>query len=214
MRRRRFFNTKCASSQKKTKLLKGDPFMDLISSNRSNCWKCCWNFREMLDQMELLSRKPQIMSKSSKCFSMDQILNFKNPFLYFYAILGLAGWTVTFFNLISRLSENSHLSPTCPDSVKVLNLYEWNFSFDLHVFVSEDELNYARESELVWRKPGLTYGDLRSIFNFRTNLSVSEVGSASPMVISFDKWILFETKPKSFLFSTPETMAASICTSV
>ena len=123
----------------------------------------------------------------------ERILNFQIPFFLFYILLGLAGWVVTVFIFKTKHSEDSYVSPWCPELPKYgtdprRNLYRCNFLFDLHAFVSENETSFAQESELVWRKSKLTYGDLRCAFRFSTNLSISEVSSMSPLVLFFDKW--------------------------
>ena len=146
----------------------------------------------MIDQTELLSRevpaepgtlpnKGQVQQKEfGKHPNKEQIWNFKEDFISFYSQIGGYSWTITLFYLIcgSVSCFNEHLSPTCPCACKnnPITIYYPNFSFDLHAFVSENETNYAQESELIWRKPELTYGDLQSVFSFSTNLSVSEVG--------------------------------------
>ena len=64
-----------------------------------------------------------------------------------------------------------------PDSCVVFrNLYNSGFSFDFHVYLSENETNFDPESRLVWTKKGLTYGDVQLVHSFSTNVSISEVG--------------------------------------
>ena len=69
-----------------------------------------------------------------------------------------------------------------------MNIYELNFSFDLHVFISENETNFDHDSELIWKKFKLTYGDLQSAFNFNTNISISEVSQVSQVAAFFGEF--------------------------
>ena len=98
-----------------------------------------------------------------------------------HLLISVFCWFVIFMSLISRsdMGGFKRLSTTSPEynvtniGGRFPNIYEQNFSFDLHVFISENETNLARESELVWKKSKLTYGDLQSVFN--KNVSISEV---------------------------------------
>lgn len=142
--------------------------------------------------------------------SQEQKLNFEEFFYVFNNFLGLISWFITFW----YFSHNgSNVSPSCPDLMikGEKYLYEQNFSFDLHAYISENETNFARAGGMVWSN--LTYGN-QSAFTSSTKVPISGVSLMSPLVIFFYNWILFETKPKCFLFSTPKTKAASTCTSV
>lgn len=118
-------------------------------------------------------------------------------FFSLYLLLGLAGFMATFSNAISKHPSKPNLSPTCsydPHNIRseVKNIYEQNFLFDLHAFISENETNFDHDGELIWKKSKLIYGDLESAFNFNTNISISEVSRVSPVdLIGFDRWILF-----------------------
>ena len=149
----------------------------------------CW---EMIDQMELLPgevpAEPEALKnqgrnkrkKLRKHFSKEDskdFKSFKEDFSDFYFLIGLFSWLFTLFYYIINREDSclTHLSLSCQNP-GLKNLYERNFLFDLHAFVSENETNFAQESELIWRKTELSYGDLQSVFSFSTNLSISEVG--------------------------------------
>ena len=68
------------------------------------------------------------------------------------------------------------LPASCPNSPsQSRSLYGENFSFDLHALLRENETDLGQESELLWTKRGLTYGDLQSVHRFTANVSISEV---------------------------------------
>ena len=68
------------------------------------------------------------------------------------------------------------LPASCPHlPFQVRSLYGENFSFDLHALLRENETGLDQESEILWTKRGLTYGDLQSVYRFTTNISISEV---------------------------------------
>lgn len=58
---------------------------------------------------------------------------------------------------------------------KFKNLYDVNFLFDFYAFLGPE--NIDRQSQLIWSKQDLAYGDLSSTFSFSTNVPVSQVGS-------------------------------------
>lgn len=163
--------------------------------------------------MELLSGDvpagPGTLTNSNQArqseFSKEKSQSFKYSFITFYYLLGLIGFMITVLNLLYRFPIGAHLSPVCPGLKNLKNLYEQNFSFDLHVFISENETNLVQKSELVWKKAELAYGDLGKVYGFSTNLSISEV---STVEIFFDKWnpprgssLESKTKTKPLLFS-------------
>ena len=136
---------------------------------------------------------------------MEQIDSFKIFFFSYNYLPGLIGWIITLAYVLFMYGRPPNLSPICPNTALTKFMYGPNFLFDLHAFVSENETNFD-QSELIWRKSKLTYGDLASAFSFETNVSISEVSLGAVLRM------LFETK--SFIFRTPETRAASICTPV
>ena len=146
--------------------------------------------------------------KISKRPCKEQIQNFKSFFSCFYFLFAFIAWATTVTRLLFVFPIFSHLSPTCPNSSSNLkSLYDQNFSFDLHAFLSENETSFDRKGELIWRKPELVYGDLQSAFTHNTNVLISEVG---PVAFLFES----KTNPKASLFSAPEIMEASTCTFV
>ena len=121
-------------------------------------------------------------SRISKRTGKKQIKNFKKRFFWFYYLLGMTGWmfTLAFVLHCYVIPPPSHISRNCPDPKKDRkDIYDENFSFDLHAFVSENETNFDDKSELIWRKSKLAYGDFQSTFNFNTNVSISEVSLVS-----------------------------------
>ena len=86
----------------------------------------------------------------------NQIEYLFNAFLFlFNFVLGVIGWAIVlgYVLFMSRPSAGSYISPACSSSVFTKNMYNQNFSFDLHVFVSGNETNFAEGSELIWRMP-------------------------------------------------------------
>ena len=120
-------------------------------------------------------------------------------YLFFlYIFISIFGWARILSNLTSRFPQfNQYVSPNCPDPQKIgnehlKNIYEQNFSFDLHVFISENETNFNHDGELIWKKSKLVYGDLQSAsVGLNTNVSISEVSQVRQVVAFFDRWILF-----------------------
>lgn len=103
-----------------------------------------------------------------------EIRVFKTTFSLFNSFV----FAVSLAIILSYLRDRSlDLPKSCPNEDKNLrNLYDLEFSFDLHVFLSESEENLNPESRLIWSKQNLIYGDVQSSFSFSTNISVSEVG--------------------------------------
>lgn len=55
-----------------------------------------------------------------------------------------------------------------------LNLYVDRFRFDLHVYVSADEMA-PHQSELIWIEQNLTYSLMSPILKFNSNITIPEV---------------------------------------
>ena len=91
----------------------------------------------------------------------------------------MIGWVVMVFYWLSSCFTGPRIPKTCATK-DLRNIYDQNFSFDFHAFVSENEAEFNSDSELIWRMPNLTYGDLQSTFGLNVNVSISEVG---PMTI-------------------------------
>ena len=123
------------------------------------------------------SQIPDQQRKISKGPSEEKILKFKKAFFRFHLLIGFTGWAIVILYFLSPFFTGSFLPPTCPNLSRDLkNLYEQKFSFDLHAFISENETNFDSKSELIWRMPKLTYGDLQSTFSLNLNVSISEMG--------------------------------------
>ena len=149
----------------------------------------------MLDQIEplpddapsgpgtLTNQAKVKQSQNTKRPSKEQKLNFKTFFFAFNYILGSISWSITLFYFNYT---GSNVSSACPHRMNYGEkyLYEQNFSFDLHAFINDDETN------LIWNKSKLTYGDLQSTFRFNTKVPISEVSSMSPVVLLFDNYPL------------------------
>ena len=107
----------------------------------------------------------------------DEIETFKYKFVLFYLISSIISFLVITFNL--RGNSSMKFPRPCPESTvkydPLKNLYDVKFKFDLRVCLSESEENLYRENQLIWTQRNLAYGDVRSRFSFRTNVSVSEV---------------------------------------
>ena len=133
-------------------------------------------------------------SEHRKLFSDEQTNDFTKSFLFFNKGFGGIGWSITvIYVLYTSFANPAHFSPTCPSSQfppgKQTHMYEQNFLFDLHAFVSENETKFDRERELVWSRRILTYGDLQSAITHNTNVSISRVG---PLHWRFSFIIFFE----------------------
>ena len=113
--------------------------------------------------------------KRRKPRSPVQIFRFNIMFALFYSLVFAISFLIILLHTKNRYLED--LPESCPNDQKDLkNMYEVNFPFDFHTFLSENETNLDPESQLIWTKRSLTYGDVQSSFSFSTNISISEVG--------------------------------------
>lgn len=165
-----------------------------ISSNRFNFSEVCCKSLEMPSvevpvEVPVGSLTNQVQqSEFSISSKNDQIQNFKiesikTHFLAFNYLFGLIGWIYTIRVLITLPVGSSSISPACYNTPVQSYMYQKNFSFDLHAFISENETNFFQENELVWRKSGWIFGDFRSVFSVNKNVSISEVGSMNAETI-------------------------------
>lgn len=64
------------------------------------------------------------------------------------------------------------------------NLYEPNFSFDFHAFLSENETNLDPVDTPIWLEQNLIYGDDRTVLSLSRNVSISEVSGRCSLEMS------------------------------
>ena len=116
-------------------------------------------------------------------------------FLMFYWLIGFISFVIIVYICVSSLPHREvipqkvivmiqkvppPLPMTCPHSpTQSRSLYGENFSFDLHALLRGNETDLGQESEILWTKRGLTYGDLQSVHRFNTNVSIAEVSTDS-----------------------------------
>ena len=111
-------------------------------------------------------------------------------FLFFYWLIGFISFIIIIYILVSSPPPSKVMPPkvivinhkvppplptSCHSACQFQSLYGVNFSFDLHALLRENETDLGQESELLWTKRGLTYGDLQSVHRFITNVSIPEV---------------------------------------
>ena len=157
---------------------------------------------------ELVS-DPEDPEKKRKCRNLREIENYKYAFLVFNWLIGFISFmiiTVIYVSIyVSNRSPTKVLTPKfttviihvippllapCPHSPsQSRNLYGKNFSFDFHALLRENETNFDQDSELIWTKRKLTYGDLQSVHRFSTNVTISEVSASHCVPISSSEWL-------------------------
>ena len=122
---------------------------------------------------------PENPEKKRKYRNFRAIDFFESAFLLFNYLNGFIGLTIIIYSCAWSQSPSKILPPLpafCPHSfTEPQSLYRKNFSFDLHALLRENETDFVQESELLWTKRGLTYGDLQSVHRFTTNVSIPEV---------------------------------------
>ena len=147
---------------------------------------------KMDDKMKLLSVKVTTVSRirkstsptevqpsqESKRPSEEEIENFEISTSQFHTKLGFIGWVVMVLCWLSPCFTGSSIPKTCATK-DLRNIYDQNFLFDFHAFISENETDFDPDRELIWRMPNLTYGDLQSAFRHNVNVSITEVGSVA-----------------------------------
>ena len=116
------------------------------------------------------------LEKKRKCRSVEEGKNYiKGVFLFWC----LTAW-ISFIIVLNSSHPPHKAIPPVPSSCshslsKSRSLYGENFPFDLHALLRENETDLEQESEILWTKRGLTYGDLQSVHRFITNVSIPEV---------------------------------------
>ena len=119
------------------------------------------------------------LEKKRKCRSLKAIEIYRDVFLLFYWLIGFISFAISIYVFVLNLPHSEvlpSLPSSCPNSpFQSRSLYSENFSFDLHALLQENETDVDQESELLWTKRGLTYGDLQSVHRFTTNVSIPEV---------------------------------------
>ena len=119
--------------------------------------------------------------KKRKCRSVEEGKNYMGRFFLFWWLTTWISFIIVIYNSSQSIFPPKLIPPlpaSCPNSPsQSRSLYSENFSFDLHALLRENQTDLDQESELLWTKRGLTYGDLQSVHRFTTNVSISEVNS-------------------------------------
>ena len=109
--------------------------------------------------------------------STEETVRFNNAFIAFHCLLAGFGWCVVNNFFWKSSGPYIDLPNACASRSNLKNLYEPNFLFDLHAYLSENETAFD-ESQPIWLKQKWVYGDAQWAFTLNTNVSTSEVGDS------------------------------------
>lgn len=110
----------------------------------------------------------------NKNHSVEEIKKFKRSFFRFHFLIVLICLSTVLVYWLSL--PEIPLPSTCEKGLNLKNLYDEHLLFDLHAYLSENETTFDSESQLIWRKQRLAYGDAQTVLAFNTKISISKVG--------------------------------------
>ena len=148
------------------------------------------------------------------CFLSGVIIFLALVSAFFYSLTQYFPAPREFFD-----TPKSCQADTLTEFASLKSLYERDFLFDFYAFLGENATNIDHESQLIWKKSNLKYGDLHSIHSFSTNVSVSEVSSLLVNFyissLKFNEHRLIDSENKRVAFcSTSKATAVFTCTPI